>query len=193
MKITKAHRPPSQQLRAERLRRWCRAWPRRAGMLAVMAGLVLLAAACGGSSGSTGATGSGGSSNAGRSTNSQMLTYARCMRSHGLPSFPDPDASGGFGDAGRSQQSNPHFGAADNACRHLLPNGSRQNKGEQNVSSFLRHAQCMRTHGVPNYPDPHPGINPRTALQQSGINMHSPQFQAASRTCDRLLPARGGS
>lgn len=122
-----------------------------------------------------------------------MLAYARCMRSHGLPHFPDPDASGGFGNAARNQQSNPHFGTADNACRHLLPGGSRQNKVQQHASQFLRHAQCMRTHGVPNYPDPNPGVNPRTALQQSGINLHSPQFQSASRICDRLLPARGGS
>ncbi|MBO0810085.1 MAG: hypothetical protein J2P32_17465, partial [Actinobacteria bacterium] len=76
-------------------------------MLVVTAGIVLLAA-CGG--GST--AGSGGSANPGDPSQSQMLAYARCMRSHGLPRFPDPDASGGFGDAGRNQQSNPHFGTA---------------------------------------------------------------------------------
>lgn len=169
--------------------RWSRAWPRRAAVLAITAGLMLLAAACGGGS----ATGSSGSSDAVTSGQSQLLGYARCMRSHGLPGFPDPDPSGGFGSAGRSQQSNPDFAAANTACRHLLPAGARQNKIQSNSGAFLRYAQCMRTHGVPDYPDPQPGVNPRTALQQAGIDPNSPQIQGAGRSCDHYLPQRGAN
>ena len=167
--------------------RWCRC-QRRAGALTVMAGLVLLAAACGGSPSST----SSSSSNAGGSTQEQQdLAYAQCMRSHGVADFPDPNPGGGFGGRTNEVRNNPHFATADSACHHLLPGGGTENKVQQNESAFLQHAQCMRSHGVPNYPDPNPGVNPRTALQQAGINVNSPQVQAASRICGRLLPAQG--
>jgi hypothetical protein len=221
MKITTAHRSGAQRGRARRTGqtvaalasgalllaacshswRLCRAWPQRAGVLAAAAGIVLLAAACGGSSSSTGAgsggsptsAGSGGSSDGGVATESQQLAYAQCMRSHGVADFPDPNPSGGFGGRTRGVQSNPHYGTAHSACSHLLPGGGNGNKAQQDISQFLRHAQCMRSHGVPKSPDPQPGVNPRTALEQAGIDMNSPQFQAASRTCDRLLPPRSAS
>src|SRR5215475_8613453 len=82
--------------------------------------LALLAAACDGSPSSTG---SGGSSTAGRSANSQQLSYSRCMRSHGIPSFPDPSSSGGFSKATLQQlaASNSQYQTATQACAHLLP------------------------------------------------------------------------
>ena len=85
--------------------RGCRAWPRRAGVLAVTAGIVMLAAACGGSPSSS-------SSTSGSSQLQQDLSFTQCMRSHGLPDFPDPNANGqGFGNQQQQQQerSDPHF------------------------------------------------------------------------------------
>ena len=61
-----------------------------AGIIAA-AGLALLTAACGGSPSSTG---SGGSSNAGGAANQREVAYSHCMRSHGVPNFPDPSGSG---------------------------------------------------------------------------------------------------
>ena len=61
-------------------RRCCRS--RRQGVLAVMAGIVMLAAACGGSPSSTD-TGVSGQFR-------QNLAFAQCMRSHGVPNWPDP-------------------------------------------------------------------------------------------------------
>ena len=55
--------------------------------MAVMAATALLATACGDSP-SSGA--SGGAPNAGGSASSQPVAYTQCMRSHGLPDFPDP-------------------------------------------------------------------------------------------------------
>src|SRR5215475_2444769 len=46
--------------------------------------LALLAAACGASP---------ASSNHGGSTSSPLLAFSRCMRSNGVPHFPDPDPS----------------------------------------------------------------------------------------------------
>lgn len=179
--------------------RWCRAWPRQAGVLAVGAGIVLLAAACSsGSSANAGSPSNPGSpsSTGGSSAAQQELAYAQCMRSHGVANFPDPNPAGGFGGSTSQVQNNPNYGTADSTCRSLLPNGG-SGKGNQNENQLLQAAQCMRSHGVPNYPDPnpHPTVNPRIALAEAGIDTNSPQFQAASQICERLypLPSRGAS
>ncbi len=170
-------------------RRWCR--PPRAGVLAVMAGIVMLAAACGGSPSSTSDTGVSGQFQ-------QNLAFAQCMRSHGLPDFPDPNANGqGFGNQedANQEQSNPHFGTAYSACRHLLPSApSSHGKVIPSNSQLVQFAQCMRSHGVPNYPDPNPNVSLGAEFAQLGINPNSPHFQATLRTCDRLVPppSRGG-
>jgi len=172
-------------------RRSCRARPRRAGVLAVTAGIVMLAAACGGSPSSTSDTGASGQFQ-------QNLAFTQCMRSHGLPDFPDPNANGhGFGNQQQQNQerSNPHFGTAYSACQHLLPSGpsSNGNKRVPSQTQLVRFSQCMRSHGVPDYPDYNPSVSLRTELAQLGIDTNSPQFQAALQTCDRLVPLGGGS
>jgi hypothetical protein len=159
--------------------------------------LLITAAACGSGSSSAAAGGSPAASGsppamAGSAQSQQDLAYAQCMRSHGVADFPDPNPGGGFGGSVTSEVlNNPDYATANSACKHLLPGGGTANKVQQNENAFLQHAQCMRAHGVPNYPDPNPGVNPRIALQQAGINVNSPQVQAASRVCDRLLPSRG--
>lgn len=51
----------------------------------------------------------------------QMLAYARCMRSHDVPGFPDPNAGGRFGGRLKSLDRNtPAFQAAATACRPIL-------------------------------------------------------------------------
>jgi hypothetical protein len=40
------------------------------------------------------------------------------MRSHGLPSFPDPNGEGAF-DRNKFNESSPAFEAASNACKSL--------------------------------------------------------------------------
>jgi hypothetical protein len=170
--------------------RWCRVWPRRAGVLAVTAGIVLLAA-CGGSPSSASDTGAS-------SQYQQNLAFTQCMRSHGLPDFPDPNANGhGFGNQQQQQQeeSNPHLGTAYNDCHHLLPSppSSSRKKVIPSQTQLVRFSQCMRSHGVPDYPDPNPNASIRTELAQLGINPDSPPFQATLRTCDRLVPLGGGS
>jgi hypothetical protein len=48
----------------------------------------------------------------------------------------------------------------------------------------------MRTHGVPNFPDPgSDGGIPKGDAQQFGVS--EPQFQAAQTACQPLLPAGG--
>jgi hypothetical protein len=152
--------------------------PRRAGpptaqtaaAIIATAVLVLLAAAC---SGSPSSAGLGGSSNAGGSTNSpSAVGYSHCMRSHGVLSYPDPNSSGALPkvSAQRLGVSSSQLQAAQRACQPLYPNtgGSLatslrqcEETGEcppavvQQVMTQLRKfSQCMRSHGVPNWPDP---------------------------------------
>jgi hypothetical protein len=53
----------------------------------------------------------------------QMREFSQCMREHGLPDFPDPDAQGRLRGSGHEQQDTPQFRAAMEACRGKLPGG----------------------------------------------------------------------
>jgi hypothetical protein len=173
--------------------RWRRR-SRRAGVLAILAGIALAAAACGSGGSSSGP--SAVSSQAGGSTNYQKdLAYAQCMRSHGVPDFPDPNSNGVFAISGIDLESGTAK-AAEQACRHLLPNGGQlsQSQQQQRLRQLLKLAQCMRSHGVPDFPDPtdtngHPGLN----LHGSNVNPQSPQFIAAQQACGPVTPQPGSS
>ncbi|MGA2012855.1 MAG: hypothetical protein ABSH51_20285 [Solirubrobacteraceae bacterium] len=58
------------------------------------------------------------------------------------------------------------------------------------AAAALRFAACMRSHGVANFPDPDlsgGGIG-FSIKSSSGINPASPSFEAAQKTCGKLLP-----
>jgi hypothetical protein len=156
--------------------------------------LAVLAAACSGSPSST-----GGSPNAGGSANSQqngMLAFSRCMRSHGVPNFPDPNSSGALPKSQVAQltASNPQFPAAHRACGHLLPNGGQptQAQMQQAWNDMRNFARCMRSHGVPNWPDPAP-----TSRQDQrpffhtpdSIDPNAPQITTRIRACQHVIHA----
>jgi len=149
--------------------------------LGVLAGLSLLAAGCGGSKspsiasiGTTSSSGAASSTNASGgaagsgspSSETQLqqdaLAYARCMRADGVPNFPDPEAGGGFlFHAGAGiDPSSPAFRAAQAKCKKLLPNGGPPGPGStthpsaQALAQMVNVAQCMRLHGVSDFPDP---------------------------------------
>ena len=161
---------------------------RLAGDLVVVAGITLLAAAC-----DSGSSSPGASSKAGGSTAYQQeVAYAQCMRSHGVPKFPDPASNGMFVDNGSYQTDSSQYQSANNTCRHLLPNGGQlsQSQQQQQTSQLLKFAQCMRSHGEPHFPDPSGnGLN----LAGSGIDTRSQQFQAAMQACRSRLPTLGRS
>jgi hypothetical protein len=48
------------------------------------------------------------------------VKWAGCLRSHGLPSFPDPNSEGAF-NSGKFDPGSAAFTAASNACRSLQP------------------------------------------------------------------------
>jgi hypothetical protein len=149
-------------------------------LLAIIAtaGVTLLAAGCGGSATSPAAS------------TTTALAFSRCMRSHGVPTFPDPDASGNVPPfaSGSSKQAST---AANDACTHLLPSGgSAETRGDQQKLAFgLKSARCMRSHGYPTYPDP-PNASASsqgsgTRFEGTGIDTKSPRFQATEAACEK--------
>jgi hypothetical protein len=173
--------------------------PRDAGVLAVAAALAVLAAACGG----------GAPAAASTPSYAQELALAQCMRGHGEPDFPDPNASGDYtltpngsieGSGGSPVDINSSQAqAAYGDCRHLLPGAPSIGQLEQDVQqeqqrqaqalpALLKWEQCVRSHGVPNFSLDLGGQS--AAPSKSGaVNPNSPQFQAAVAACQHLLPA----
>ena len=59
--------------------------------------------------------------------------------------------------------------------------------GSAAPSAGIKYADCMRTHGVPNFPDPS-SADGAVQLSGSAINTQSPAFQSAQSACQKLLP-----
>jgi hypothetical protein len=122
------------------------------------------------------------------------LVYAGCMRSHGDDGFPDPvlvnNAHEHAVTVAGVDQNSAQFVSANSACKHLLPNdgnGPSQAQLAQMMSRALKYSQCMRTHGLPNFPDPTESPN-GISLQLRGVDPNSSQFQAAQTACRSLSP-----
>ncbi|MGH3212438.1 MAG: hypothetical protein ACRDNO_32200 [Trebonia sp.] len=180
---------------------------RRAGALAVAAAAAAVTTACGvhvnfGSSASAVASASA-------PTYAQELALAQCMRGHGVPDFPDPSPSGGYtltsngsleGTGGSISIGDSRVQAAYGDCRHLLPGGpsisqlqqdvqQQQQQQAQALPGLLKYSQCVRSHGVPDFPDPGQGTQSPAAVKGGAVNPDSSQVQAALSACQHLLPA----
>ena len=157
--------------------------PWRAFIPAAAAAIALLAAACGGGSGSPTAAGS--------SNLQKALAYARCMRSHGALSWPDPNNQGQFLKTATNSANFRAPASAYQACMHLLPDHGQITTAQQHQVTLLalKFATCMRSHGIPNFPDPTGGGF--AFARPSGMDMHSPQVQAAQHACRKYMTAAG--
>lgn len=80
----------------------------------------------------------------------------------------------------------------------LVACGSSGNHGANGPIRYgqaLKFSDCMRAHGVTNFPDPSTGgggIHISIAAG-SGINPQSPAFESAQSACSKLLPGGGPS
>lgn len=160
--------------------------PRRAvGALAALLTIATLTAGCSSSSG-PGVASTGSSSQAaaaGTQKPPSVLAYAKCMISHGIKNFPEPNGQGQLQlTQGQMPDINsPQFQAAMQACKALNPASVALSPAEQaqHQAALVQYAKCMRAHGVPNFPDP--GSN--GTFDVGGINPDSPQIQQADRAC----------
>ena len=192
-------RTPSRWGAARRVRLGARA----AGVVIAILGTGVLAAAC------SGAPASPGIASLGKTTTTAgpaaahpvspaaaagaALAYVNCLRTHGEPTVPDPTVSA-HGIAiklppgiGTTQQ----FIAANNACKHLLPNngvpaGSTITAADQ--ADYLEAAACMRSHGVANFPDPVFEDNSVSFSTRSPIDTGGAQYKSALAVCEKLIP-----
>ena len=120
----------------------------------------------------------------------QLVKFARCMRSHGVPNFPDPNSQGEFSNYEVNPNS-PAFQSADQKCAaHLPPSKgpTAAQVAQMNLAfrQLLRFAKCMRSHGVPNYPDPTRLAGGGVQLLIPGVNQSSPAFKRAQQDCSSL-------
>ena len=173
--------------------------------------VVLLLAACGGSSSSTSvahlgaaaspAAGSGPVGPGSPDFTARLLKYAVCMREHGVPHFPDPNANRRIRDPHQSVLAGVGGGAGDVPqvpARWLPPSpGSATDPSAQALAQMLRVSQCMRRHGIHDFPDPgsrlplHPpargvitDMSGVILVFPSALAMQSPAFAQAEAECN---------
>jgi len=192
--------------------------PRRAWLPGVLTAAAILAlvlpaaVACSGGSGPPPA-GSGAPAAGGSAAAPSAVAYSHCMRSHGVPNYPDPPSGGQVPKADPQQlgASSAQLQVAQRSCRHLYPgNGGalgaslRQCEETGNcpqamvhraMNSMLAFSRCMRAHGVLNWPDPtvdsqgRPGFN---LVPIHRTDWNSPQIQNEIYECEHLMPPGGG-
>jgi hypothetical protein len=155
------------------------------------------------------ACGSSGKSNNGSGSNGESagIKFADCMRSHGVPNFPDPGAGGGIqiGSGSGINPQSPAFQSAQGACSKLLPGGGPPRVGsESRKLEMLRLAECMRKHGLSTFPDPTttapvPGTGfgiafggPGSFIAVPQSLIQSPAFKEAAAACNFPGAGRGG-
>ncbi len=150
-------------------------------------------AACGGGSSTPGAaTGS-------TTAKTGLVPYARCMRSHGVPKFPDPASTGGIPKqalvSAESGLSTSQVQVAQNHCKHLLPpTGSLSGHPVHQITSeqrqdYLQAAACMRSHGVTDFPDPvFTGGTVEFPELDHLVDLNSPLVKRAYQICQKLIP-----
>jgi hypothetical protein len=131
------------------------------------------------------------------SGSAKALEFASCMRSHGVPNFPDPSAGGGGVDLppGLNPRS-PAFKSAQRACAKLAPGGARGGPRATpgQFLAALRFAKCARTHGFPSFPDPTRSDSPPGPILVIGNGLYfrvSAQFDPNTPAFERTVAACG--
>jgi hypothetical protein len=180
---------------------------------AALLGLALAAAACSSGPSTPGVAGSGSDTptTAGSTANqgppaltpaqkAEALAYSRCMRSHGVPDFPDPNSSGqlviqgGPGSGSGLDPNSSAFKNAENDCKSKQPQPTPAQQAQAKQFA-LRVARCMRAHGIKDYPDPSGSGRIRISLNNnpgSDLNPNNPLFQRAQAKCMPNAPKLPG-
>lgn len=125
-----------------------------------------------------------------------QVAYSQCMREHGVKEFPDPDGEGRLTLRARPgsglDPNSPTFKAAQEECQRLRPQPGVQERERNRVAS-LKYSQCMRDHGIKDFPDPSPDGGMRIEMRPgSDMDPQNPKFQAAEEACKSLRPGGKG-
>ena len=142
--------------------------------------------ASGGSTSSTLASSSADGSSQPKSAETEMLKFSQCMRSHGVPNFPDPNSQGQIRvtPANGLDMGSAQFQAAQSACKSLLPSSNLT--PEQRNAKALAYSKCMRSDGVGDFPDPKGQGTIDIPDATGDLDPGSPTFQGAQKACQSL-------
>jgi hypothetical protein len=169
--------------------------------LALLALIGLISAGCGSNAPSETGTASGagatGSADAGATKKTadqdKAVKFAECIRGHGVPHFPDPNAKGEF--VFGIDVSPAVWKKAVDACKALEPPGALSGKrSPKQQSAALRFAQCVRENGVKDFPDPANGepLIDTTRIPSSNRPGGMTILNAATHECRSLLGLAAG-
>jgi hypothetical protein len=127
--------------------------------IAALAMAPLLLAAC--SNGGTDGDSSTAANSSTATNREKAVKFAECMRENGVTEFPDPNGSGeltadGVVNGSSIDPNGPVWNGAIDACEDLQPPGftGPEERSPEQQSEGLKFAQCIREHGVPDFPDP---------------------------------------
>ena len=152
---------------------------------ALACGAIVLGACSSSGEGGTGSQSSGVSAG---------IKFADCMRAHGVPNFPDTGPNREI-----PIMRSPAFQSAQKSCQHLLGGGLGSGPpSAQARSQLLQISECMRRHGVSEFPDPRAGPPPSTLTGYSvilgmggnvlaipsSIDASSPGFKQVASACN---------
>jgi hypothetical protein len=156
-------------------------------------GVALLAAGCGSSSHNPSTTTNAQSP---QTFASVAYKHAACMRSHGVPNFPDPQVTTSGNSVSirqvlpQSVADSPRFNAADKACRGLVPGLQNESPAQQaaqqhaHAQDLLAFTQCLRGHGLQGFPDPTAqGQLTLEMIRAAGIDLQAPSVLTAAKAC----------
>ena len=139
-----------------------------------------------------------GSATGGDTKGSGLLAYTSCMRSHGVPNFPDPSSSGGIPKpaavSALQAVSSSQAQAASAACAHLAAGESLSGQKIQTITTqeqqdYLKAAACMRSHGITTFPEPvFSDGQVEFPMLQHLVDLTSPQFKQAYDICKSDIP-----
>ena len=122
--------------------------------------IALIVAGCSNTKTETGTATTTATQSAGKG--SKAARFSQCMRDNGVKAFPDPDANGeltldGVVNGSSLDPDGPTWKGAIAACKKLQPSGFTGHKRTPaQQQPALQFAQCIREHGVKDFPDPTP-------------------------------------
>ena len=157
---------------------------------------VALISGCGSNAPAASTTASGGGTIA---SAQKGVKFSACMRSNGVPTFPDPSASGELtidqvANGTSLDTSSPTFTQALEACKSLEPAGFEGGtRSTQQQSAALQFAQCIRANGVSDFPDPAAGqpLVDTNRIPSASTSAGKSILKAAMQTCSALGETAG--
>jgi hypothetical protein len=115
------------------------------------------------------------------------------MRSHGVPNFPDPNSKGQLLLPADGSVDLNSLQSARQACQGLMPGGGSGPPSAQDQQKAVEYASCMRSHGVPDFPDPTVLSGGFTVNIPPDADPNSPQYRAAQQACQAFNVLPGGN